>query len=96
MDRPGLGMAWTRQVVPFHRSARPTVMPLPPLLPPSREAAELMVTAPTAVQVPGAVQDSAERSSLPVAPAGLGVAWTRQLAPFHRSASITEDPVPVP
>jgi len=55
VDRPGPGMAWARQVVPFHRSASPTVMLLPPLL------RELTVTAPTAVQAPGAAQDTARK-----------------------------------
>ncbi len=91
VDRPGLGMAWTRQFVPFHRSASPTVMLLPlllPLLPPVRAApaacpaGELIVTAPTAVQAPGAVQDTA-RNWLPVAPA------------FHASASSTVEPLVV-
>src|SRR5262249_3114528 len=88
-------MAWTRQVVPFHRSASPTVVVLPPLLRlaavAARPPAEPIVTEPTAVQAPVAAQDTA-RSSLPVAPAGLGVPWMRQRVPFHRSASITPEP----
>jgi len=93
IDRPGPGMTCARQVVPFHRSASPTVVLRPPLWPAAPAA--LMVTEPAAVQAPVAVQDTAS-NSLPVAPAGLGVAWMRQLVPFHRSASITEEPVLVP
>ena len=83
-DRPGLGVAWIRQLVPFHRSASDTVMLLPPDAP--RPPGVLIVVAPTAVQAAAAEQDTA-RNSLPVDPAGLGVAWMCQLVPFHASAS---------
>ena len=83
-DRPGLGVAWIRQLVPFQRSASDTVMLLPPDAP--RPPGVLIVVAPTAVQAAGELQDTA-RNSLPVDPAGLGVAWMCQLVPFHASAS---------
>jgi hypothetical protein len=58
------------------------------LLPPDapRPPGVLIVVAPTAVQAAAAEQDTA-RNSLPVDPAGLGVAWMCQLVPFHASAS---------
>ena len=50
--------------------------------------AEPVTESPTAVQ---AVADAQETwlSTLVVAPAGLGVAWTDQLLPFQRSARVT-------
>jgi hypothetical protein len=83
-DRPGLGVAWIRQLVPFHRSASDTVMLVPPDAP--RPPGVLIVVAPTAVHAAAAEQDTA-RNSLPVDPAGLGVACICQLVPFHASAS---------
>jgi hypothetical protein len=74
IDPAGTGVAWTRQLVPFHRSASGTLVP------------ELCTLAPPAVQAVAEVQDTA-RNSLPADPAGLAVGWMRQLAPFHRSAS---------
>ena len=92
-DRPGFGTAWIRQFVPFHRSASDTVMLVPPEAP--RPRAVLIVVAPTAVHAAAAEHDTA-RNSLPVDPAGLGVAWMRQRVPFHASASSTEAPLPLP
>ena len=46
----------------------------------------LIVVAPTAVHAAAAEQDTA-RNSLPVEPAGLGVAWMLHFVPFHASAS---------
>ena len=86
-DRPGLGVAWIRQLVPFHRSASDTVMLVPPDAP--RPPGVPIVVAPTAVHAAAAAaaeQDTA-RNSLPVDPAGPGVAWMCQLVPFHASAS---------
>src|SRR5580704_14056565 len=61
----GLGVTWMVQAEPFHASASVT-------------GAEPVAEAPTAVQ---AVADAHETwlSTLVVAPAGLGVAWTDQL-----------------
>src|SRR5215469_2210722 len=63
---PGLGITWSVQRAPFHRSAK---------------------SAPTAVQAPGELHETAESPPL-VAPAGLGVAWMRHLVPFQASASV--------
>jgi hypothetical protein len=48
--------------------------------------------APTAVQAPGELHETAE-SPLLVAPAGLGVAWMRHLVPFQASASVRSLPL---
>jgi hypothetical protein len=58
------------------------------LVPPDapRPPGVLIVVAPTAVHAAAAEQDTA-RNSLPVDPAGLGVACLCQLVPFHASAS---------
>ena len=92
-DRPGFGVAWIRQLVPFQRSASDTVMLLPPDAP--RPPGVLIVVAPTAEQAAAAEHDTA-RNSLPVDPAGLGVAWMLHFVPFHASASSTEAPLPLP
>src|SRR5262249_54640312 len=75
----GLGVAWTRQRVPFHRSAKVTSVPEPFPEPPAAEHAG------------AAGQDRAPRK-LNGAPERLGVAWTRQRVPFHRSAKVTSVP----
>ena len=72
-DPVGPGTAWMVQFAPFHRSASEVVVPVLP------------VCAPTAVQAPAAVHETAKRP-LSGCPAGLGTAWTFQLVPFHRSA----------
>jgi hypothetical protein len=92
-DRPGLGVAWIRQFVPFHRSASDTVVLVPPEA--LRRPAVLIVVAPTAVQAAGVEHDTA-RNSLPVDPAGLGVAWMLHFVPFQLSASSTEAPLLLP
>ena len=92
-DRPGLGVAWTRQLVPFHRSASDTVALPPPEAP--RPPGVLIVVAPTAAHAAAAEHDTA-RNSLPVDPAGLGVAWMRHFLPFHASASSTMAPLLLP
>jgi hypothetical protein len=66
----GLGVGWTRQVVPFHRSARATRMPA------------LLVVWPTAVHAAGDVHETP--TSCPGGRVGVG--RTRQRVPFHRSA----------
>jgi len=81
-DRAGLGEAWIRQTLPFHRSA--SVRPFLAF------PAEL----PTAVQARTEVHDTA-RNSLEVAPAGRGVAWRRHRPPVQRSASSTLRPCAV-
>jgi len=88
-DRPGLGVAWIRQFVPFHRSASDTVALVPPeaLRPP----AVLIVVAPTAVQADGAVQDTVLSWLRPWV-AGLGLGRNRQAVPFHVSASVSGPP----
>ena len=62
VDRPGLGVAWIRQAVPFHRSASDTVMLVPPeaLRPPC----VLIVVAPTAVQAVSQEQAAASMEVL--------------------------------
>src|SRR5215470_17935429 len=74
IDPAGAGVAWTRQLAPFHRSANGTLVP------------EWSRLAPPAVQAVAGVQDTA-RNSLPIDPASPGVAWMLQPVPFHRSAS---------
>ena len=63
-------MGWTRQAVPFHRSARVTKVPAP------------LVVWPTAMHDGGDVHETPEKP--PGGRAGVG--RTRQLVPFHRSA----------
>src|SRR5664279_155130 len=75
----GLGVVWIDQLVPFQRAANVTLVP------------ELLWSCPTAVQLVLDVHDTPLRL-LEVAPVGLGVVWTDQLVPFHRSANAT--PVP--
>src|SRR5215469_7306481 len=70
----GACVTWTRQLVPFHRSASGTLV------------LGLSPSAPPAVQAAAEVQDTA-RNSLPIDPAGRAVAWMLQAVPFHRSAS---------
>src|SRR5215472_16914066 len=74
IDPAGAGVTWTRQLVPSHRSASGTLVP------------ELSRLAPPAVHAVAEGQDTAKNSAT-AGPAGLGVAWTRQLVPSHRSAS---------
>jgi hypothetical protein len=69
-DPEGVGVGWTRQVVPFQCSARVTKMPAP------------LVVCPTAVHDAGDVQETPLRAP-GVRP---GVGRTRQRVPFHRSA----------
>jgi hypothetical protein len=70
--RPGVG--WMRHLPPLHRSARVS-------------GPEPVRLSPTAVQTVRAGQATLARViSWP--PLGLGVAWTCQLRPFHRSASV--------
>src|SRR5215470_15559992 len=72
---PGLGVAWTRQVRPFHRSAR--------VASPVRVGTR---RPPTAVHADGEVHDTESRNHPP--PGGFGVGWMRHLLPSHRSASV--------
>src|SRR5215471_7273660 len=74
IEPAGACVVWTRQRVPFHRSASGTLVPgLSPLAPP-------------AVHAVAEVHDTA-RNSLPIDPVGLAVAWMLQPVPSHRSAS---------
>src|SRR5690349_12136656 len=67
-----------RQVRPFHCCAWVSEVP------------RLLLVFPTAMQAEGDTQDAAFR--LPAAaPGGLGVRSTRQVEPFHRSASVAGD-----
>src|SRR5215831_5948615 len=66
------------QVWPFHRCAR------------GSEAPRLLLVFPTAMQDERDTQDAAFRL-LAAAPGGLGVCWTRQVEPSHRSASVAGD-----
>src|SRR5215470_6661520 len=68
----GLGVAWTCQVRPFHRSARVLAR----------------VWFPTAVHAVAEVQDTPLRNALRPAGAGLKVGTIRQVWPSHRSASV--------
>src|SRR5262249_34162978 len=71
--RPGVG--WMRHLPPLHRSARVVGAPEP------------IPLSPNAVQTVRAGQATPSRVML-WAPAGLGVASTCHLTPFHRSASV--------
>src|SRR6516164_1456918 len=70
--RPGVG--WMRHLPPLQRSARVSGL-------------EPMWLSPNAVQAVRAGQATLARVMF-WAPAGLGVAWTCQVRPFHRSASV--------
>jgi hypothetical protein len=70
----GTGTDWRTHCVPFHRSANGTRFPEP------------LMKYPTAVHAVADVQETAEKAVV-VAPAGLGVALTVQVLPFHRSAN---------
>jgi hypothetical protein len=69
----GLGVAWIDHLVPFHRSARVLALGLKGL------------AAPAAMHAVADVQATPLRKPLPWG--ALGVAWTDQRVPFHRSAS---------
>src|SRR5262249_54941687 len=71
----GLGVGRMLQVWPFHRCARVSEVP------------RLLLVFPTATQAERDTQDAAFRL-LAAAPGGLGVCWTRQEGPSHRSASV--------
>src|SRR6516225_8440570 len=71
--RPGVG--WMRQLPWLHRSARVTGAP------------GTVRSSPNAVQTVRAGQATLARVTF-WAPAGLGVAWTCHVVPFHRSASV--------
>jgi hypothetical protein len=75
----GAGMGRVFQVLPFHRSASGDGLGV------------LGPEAPVAMQNERVGQDTAPRM-LPWAPPGLGVGWTRQVVPFHRSARATKVP----
>src|SRR5215471_18913368 len=74
----GLGAGWMLQEWPFHRCARGSEVP------------RLLLVFPTAMQAVRDRQDAAFRL-LAAAPGGLGVCWTRQEEPSHRSASVAGD-----
>jgi hypothetical protein len=75
----GLGVGWICHLLPFHRSARVVCTP------------DLPVVPPTAMHADGVVH-ATPKSPLNTARAGLGVGWTSQRAPFHRSVSVTPTP----
>src|SRR5215831_2715109 len=75
----GLGVAWTLQVWPFHRSA----------------SVLARVRFPTAVHAEAEVQATPLKPALGPAGAGLKVGTIRHVRPSHRSASVPSDsPVP--
>ena len=74
----GLGVGATRQLVPFHCSASGTCVPA------------LVVDIPTARQADDDVHATPARVA-PVVPAGLGVGWTCQTVPSHRSANVPSE-----
>jgi len=69
---------------PFHRSAKDRAGP---------DWDEVVKYAPAAMQAEGEVQDTPIRK-LCTAPGGLGVGWTVQVVPFHRSARVPPLAVP--
>src|SRR5258708_3726697 len=71
----GAGTGWICHCWPFHRSAKSPV-----------GKPELSKDVPTAMQNMRAVQATPNRAT-PGTPAGMGVGWTVQFVPFHRSAS---------
>jgi hypothetical protein len=74
----GLGVGWMLQVRPFHPCARVSEVP------------RLLLVFPTAIHAERDRLDAAFRL-LAAAPGGLGVCWTRQAEPSHRSASVAGD-----
>src|SRR5215475_5811564 len=72
---PGLGVACTCHLLPFHRSA----------------SVLTGVWFPTAVHAEAEVQATPLRAALGPAGAGLKVGTIRHLTPFHRSASVPSD-----
>src|SRR5215469_13872237 len=72
---PGLGVAWTCHVRPFHRSA----------------SVLTGVWFPTAVHAEAEVQDTPLKPALGPVGAGLTVGTIRQVRPSHRSASVPSD-----
>jgi hypothetical protein len=81
-DPAGLGVAWMRQLRPFHRSAR------------VRCAPDLVTNCPTPVHAEAEEHDTPFRA-LAAAPGGFGVDWTVQVPPPRRSASVTPSPDPL-
>src|SRR5215472_14634529 len=71
--RPGVG--WLRHRPPLHRSARVTGDP------------GTVRSSPNAVQTVRTGHETPARATF-WAPTGFGVAWTCQVRPFHRSASV--------
>src|SRR6516162_11094822 len=72
---PGLGVAWTCHVRPFHRSA----------------SVLTGVRFPTAVQAEAEVQDTPLKPALGPAGAVLNVGTIRHVRPSHRSATVPSD-----
>jgi len=75
----GLGVAWRCHDEPSQRSASGWGAP------------ELLKLAPTALQADGDVHATLLRNANEE-PAGVGVNWSDQRAPFHRAAKVTEIP----
>ena len=69
------GVGWIAQLLPSHRSATGWAAP------------EELKKAPVAMQVEADVQATVFRN-VNCAPPGLGVGWTLQVWPFHRSARL--------
>jgi hypothetical protein len=77
-----LGVGWISQLTPFQCSANVTWAPL------------LVEWIPTAVQSRAAVHETPNKR-LKLAPAGAGVGWISQVAPFQRSTSVNAVPAAV-
>src|SRR6516162_8282769 len=73
-----VGVGWIRQEVPFHDSASVFCL---------AEPWNRFVSQPTATHAATPLHDTAD-NSLMAAPWGLGMAWVRQVVPFHPSASV--------
>jgi hypothetical protein len=76
----GFGVGWIVHRVPFHRSARVTVM------------LRLLLELPTAVQAEGEAQETVLK--LPPPAAGLGDGTMRHFTPFHCSARVPRSDPP--
>jgi hypothetical protein len=72
-------VGWSCHLLPFHPSASVFTAP------------DGLLVTPTASQADGDPQDTPSKA-LHAAPGGLGIGWTRQLLPSHRSASVTPAP----
>jgi len=76
----GVGIDWSRHLLPFQASARFTLRCVP-----------LWIVLPTAVQAVADAQDTPLKAVL-LAPVGMAVGRIRQRVPFHLSASVNDEP----